>query len=161
MFALSSYKNYNNSGYVALMSVVIIGAAAAAIAVSVLLLGLASSRTSLVLAQSSQARALAEGCVEHALQAISDSSNVAPADSSHFNGDSSHFVPGDSSHFSGGGNYSFRLGTCSYEVSSRGGESGVIAATGTVGTVIRKLRVVISSIHPAITVVSWQDVESL
>lgn len=146
--------NYNNKGYIALMSVVIIGAAGAAIAVSVLLLGLASSRTSLVLTQSSQASALAEGCAEHALQAISDSSTVALPDSS-------HFTPTDSSHFNGGATLSFQSGTCSYEVTSRGGESGVITATGTVGTILSKVRIVVSSIHPAITSDFWQEVESL
>ncbi len=137
MFALSSYKNYNNSGYIALMSVVIIGAAGAAIAVSVILLGLASSRSSLASTQSSQAKASAEACAEQALQNIRNSSV-----------------------FSGSGQLVLDSGTCSYEVIDRGGESRSIFASGTVETVVRKLRIDISAINPMIACDSWQEVEN-
>jgi len=138
MFELSTTKDYNNKGYIALMSVVIIGAAGAAIAVSVILLGLASSRSSFVIGQSSQARALTEACAEQALQNIRDSSV-----------------------FTGSGQLVLDSGVCSYEVIDSGGESRTIFASGTVETVVKKLRIDISVINPMITCDSWQEVENL
>ncbi|HEU0085637.1 MAG TPA: hypothetical protein VFQ59_01610 [Candidatus Paceibacterota bacterium] len=130
-------KKYNrkNSGFVTLVSVLAIGAIGVAIAVSVILLGVSSSRTSLAFQQSNQAMALANTCAEEALQEIRDSIL-----------------------FTGNGNLSIGEGTCSYTVTSQGGESRTITSRGDVGTIVRKVEIVINSITPTIGIASWQEV---
>lgn len=123
-----------NKGYITLLSVLIAGAVGVSIAVSLLLLGLSSSRTSFVAQQSTQARGLANACVEEALQEIRDSS------------------------FTGAGNLSLGVGTCSYTVTSVGGENRTITTTGVVGTIQRKVKVTIDTISSQINVTSWQEV---
>lgn len=124
-----------NRGYVTLISVLIIGAIGVAIATSLLLLGLTSSRTSFAWQQSSQARGLADACMEEALQQINDS------------------IP-----FSGTGNLTLGQGICTYTVTRTGGQNRTITASGTVGTIIRKVKVFVTKITPDITVSSWQEV---
>lgn len=122
-------------GYIALITVLVTGAVGVAIAVSLLLLGLGSSRTSFALEQSNQAKALANACAEEALQQIRDSTS-----------------------FTGTGNLSLGQGTCSYTVTNDGGENRTVTASGTVGTVVRKVKIIINAINPAIILASWQEV---
>ena len=63
------------SGYITLISVLIVGAVGIAIATSLLLLGLSSSRTSFTIEQSSQARALADACAEKAITSLIQDEN--------------------------------------------------------------------------------------
>lgn len=123
------------NGYITLISVLIIGAVGVAIAGSLLLLGLGSSRTSFALQQSNQAKALANACMEEALQRISDS------------------IP-----FTGTGILTLGQGTCTYTVTSTGGQNRTITSSGTVGTIIRKVSVAITKITPSIVISSWQEV---
>ena len=60
------------SGYVALMATLIIGAAALAIALTVLTIGTDNQRTALVQQQSVRALSLATSCGEEALQYLKD-----------------------------------------------------------------------------------------
>lgn len=126
-------KNFQN-GYVALITVLVTGAVGVAIAVSLLLLGLDFSRTSLALAQSNQAKALANACGEEALQQIRDSTP-----------------------FTGTGGLTIGLGFCSYTATSSGSQNRTITATGTVGTIIRKIRITLDKISPSINITSWQE----
>lgn len=127
-------KNYQR-GYIALITVLVTGAIGAAIAVSLLLLGLGSSRTSFSLEQSNQAKALANACAEEALQQIRDS------------------VP-----FEGTGSLTLGQGTCSYTVTKLTGQNRTIIATGTVGIVVRKVSIALDQITPSINITSWQEV---
>mgnify|MGYP001616035106 CR=1 FL=1 len=127
-------KNYQK-GYIALITVLVTGAVGVAITVSLLLLGLGSSRTSFSLEQSNQAKALANACAEEALQQIRDSTP-----------------------FTGTGNLTLGQGSCSYTVTSGGSQNRTITSTGTVGTIIRKVKITIDKITPSINVTSWQEV---
>lgn len=128
-------KNYNkNSGYITLISVLVVGAVSVAIAVSLLLLGLAASRTSHTYQQADQAKALASACAEEGVEQIRTSSAYV-----------------------GSGALSLGAGTCVYVVTSQGGSNRTINASGTVGGVVRKLSVIINGISPLITVASWQE----
>jgi len=132
------YKKYYNQpqyGYITLISVLVIGAVGLAITISLILLGLGSSRTSFALEQSNQAKALTNACAEEAMQQIRDSMS-----------------------FTGNGNLSLGQGTCNYTVTSQGGQNRTITALGTVGTIVRKVKIIISKINPTITVTSWQEV---
>lgn len=124
----------NNQGFITLISVLIVGAVGTAIAVSLILLGIGSSRTSFAVEQSNQAKALANACAEEALQQIRDSTP-----------------------YTGSGNLSLGQGDCSYTVTSQGGQNRTITASGTVGTIVRKVEVVIDTINPAIEIVSWKE----
>lgn len=132
---LKSYKLQANKGYIALITVLVTGAVGVAIAVSLLLLGLGSSRTSFALEQSNQAKALADGCAEEALQQIRDSTP-----------------------FEGTGNVSLGQGNCTYTVTKQTGQNRTITSSGTVGTIVRKVKIIIDKITPNINIVSWQEV---
>ena len=125
----------NKKGYIALITVLITGAIGVAIATSLLLLGLGSSRTSFALEQSNQAKALANACSEEALQQIRDSTP-----------------------FTGTGSLTLGQGTCGYTVVNDGGENRTVTASGTVGTVVRKIKIIVNTINPAINLTSWQEV---
>ena len=122
-------------GFVALISVLIVGAVGVAITTSLLLLGLGSSRTSFALEQSSQARALANACVEEALEQIRNNTL-----------------------FSGTETLTLGQGNCNYTVIVQTNENRTITATGTVGTIIRKVKVTLDTINPNINITSWQEV---
>jgi len=115
--------------------VLVVGAVGIAVTLSLILLGLGSSRTSFALEQSNQTKALTNACAEEAMQQIRDSMS-----------------------FTGNGNLSLRQGTCNYTVTSQGGQNRTITALGTVGTIVRKVKIIISKINPTITVTSWQEV---
>lgn len=123
------------SGFIVLITVLVVGAVSAAIAVSVLWLGVGDSRSSFALEQSNQAKALANACSEEALQQIRDSTP-----------------------FTGTGNLTLGQGTCTYTVTSQGGANRTVTASGTVGTIVRKVKIIIDTINPAINVTSWQEV---
>ncbi len=133
------FKKWNNKqpeGFITLVSVLVVGAAGIAIALSLLLLGIGNSRTSFAIEQSNQAKALANACAEEALQRIRDSTP-----------------------FTGSANLLLGRGACAYTVTSQGAQNRTIIASGTVGTIIRKTKVVIDKINPAIGVTFWQEVD--
>ena len=125
----------NRRGYITLISVLVVGAVGVAIATALLMLGLTSSRTGFALVQSNQAKALANACAEEALQQIRD---LTP--------------------YVGTGGLSIGSGTCTYTVTSQGGQNRTIASLGTVGTTLRKVEVILDQIYPHLVVVSWQEV---
>lgn len=125
-----------SKGFITLISVLLVGAVGVAITLSVILLGLGSFRTSFALEQSNQAKALANACAEEALQQIKDSTPFT----------------------STGTSLTLGQGSCTYTVTNDGAQNRTITAIGTIGTVIRKSKIIISQISPSITVTSWQDV---
>ncbi len=124
-----------NSGYIALLSVIIVGAIATAIAVTFTLLGIGLSATSFAQEQASQARGLANACLEEGLQQIRSS-----------------IV------YTGSGNLSIGQGTCSYTVTNLGGSNRLVIASSTVGTIIRKVQTNVTAIVPSIITSSWLEV---
>jgi len=124
-----------NKGFVVLIAMLIISAAAIAIASSLILTGLDSSRSGFALEQSYQAKALADLCTEEALQVIHDDTG-----------------------FSGVGSVVGGLGGCKYEVFDLGGDERRIEAYGTVDTTVRRVITTINDLSAAINVNSWQEV---
>ncbi len=135
-FLGSSKRLYTSGrgGYITLISVLVVGAVATAIAVSLLLLGLSASRTSFTGEESVQARGLADACAEEALAHIRDAQACAGSVSEAFGG-----------------------GTCTGTVSGTG-TACTVSATGTVGQVVRKTKVLLNAVDPAIAVLSWREV---
>src|SRR3989344_8577034 len=66
-------RRYGNRGYVMLLSVLVVGAVAIAVAVSLVLLGVGSSRSGFAIEQSNAAKGLANTCAETALEQIRES----------------------------------------------------------------------------------------
>ncbi len=130
-----NFKNKKQTGYITLLSVLIVGAVGVSITASLLLLGLGSSRTSFAKEESAYAKTLANACAEEALQQIRD--NIS---------------------FTGTNNIAFALGDCTYTVTNTGGESRTIATSSTVGTIVSKLNITIDDINPRINILSWQEV---
>ena len=124
-------------GYIALLAVLILGAASTAIAVTLLITGVDSQRVALVGENSMQARNLATACVEEALQQMHDNTS-----------------------YTGSGNLTLGAGTCTYTVTNTGGTNRNILASGTVGSVVRKLQVSATAGPSAISASSWQDYSS-
>jgi hypothetical protein len=118
-------------GYVALLSALIITFIGIAVGTSLVLSGLGSSRTSFASEQSNQAKGLANACAEEALQLIRDT---------------------------GSGSFSMGQGSCTYTVTSTGGQNRTIVISGTVSGVVRRATIAITQITPTITISSWQEV---
>jgi len=131
------WYNQQHKGFITLISVLVVGAVGVAITTSLILLGLGSSRTSFAIEQSNQAKGIANACAEEALQQIRDSTP-----------------------FTGSGNLTLGQGTCSYAVTSQGAQNRTITASGAVGAIIRKVKIIIDKINPTIQVVSWQEVSN-
>lgn len=125
------------SGFITLLTVLIISAVGVAIGTSLLLLGLASSRSSLSVQQSKQAAALADACAEEALQQLAFATS-----------------------YTGPVSLSFGTGSCTAAITVGSGGIRTIDATGTVVTVVRKAKVITSQLTPKIVVSSWQEVAS-
>jgi acyl-CoA synthetase (AMP-forming)/AMP-acid ligase II len=127
--------NNSQQGYIALLAVLIMGAASLAIALSLLIGGADNEQVSLITQQSIQARNLATACAEEALQQIHD--NTA---------------------FTGTNNLTLGQGTCTYTVTNTGGSNRTVDATGSVNTVARKVKVYVTIGASNISITSWQDV---
>lgn len=123
------------NGYIALVSILIITAVVVLVAISAGLLAISESNMGLTKDLSARAYYLADACIEEALQQINDS------------------IP-----YSGTGGLTIGSGTCSYTVTSTGGHNRAIEASGTVGTITRKVEATIDSITPSINITSWQEV---
>jgi len=131
---MSSKSFSEQGGYIALLSVILIGIISVSVGVSLVLLGLGSSRDSFALQQSGQAKALANACAEEGLQKIRESTA-----------------------FTGTGSLSLDSGTCSYMVASQGGSNRTVTSTATVSATVRKISLTITQINPTITVSSWLE----
>jgi hypothetical protein len=133
----ASFTKKNNKyekGYVALISVLIIGVVGVVISVSLLLLGIGQSKTSFSIDQSNQAKALADSCTFEALERIRLNST-----------------------YTGSGSITIGTDSCSFTVTNLGGTSREIQSTGTVDTVIRKVELQLDQVSP-INVVTWTEV---
>jgi hypothetical protein len=64
-------------------------------------------------------------------------------------------------YYTGGETLTFSEGNCQIQtISGTGNFNRTVQTTGTVGTIIRKVEVIVSTVHPAITITSWKDVPS-
>ncbi|HEX7963503.1 MAG TPA: hypothetical protein VF466_02830 [Candidatus Saccharimonadales bacterium] len=123
-------------GYVALISVLIVGAAATAIGLALLSIGADAARSGLITQQGQQARSLASACAEEALQAVHD--NVA---------------------YTGTTNIaSIGQGSCSYTVAIATPTTRTITASGTVGNTKRKIQSTGTLAAGTLTTNAWTEV---
>ena len=132
----SEYRKAGSGGYVALMTVIVLGMVATVIATSLVLLGLGHSRSALSENQSTQAKSAADACAEEALRQI----RVTPA----YTGIN---VAGPTLVGS----------TCTYTVTNTGGNNRQITTTGIAGNNTRKVSISITALTPNIVFSSWQE----
>ena len=125
----------SEAGYIALLSVLIMGAAATAIALTLLATGTDAQRSGLVSQQSMRARWLANACTEEALQQIHDVTA-----------------------YTGTNNLILNTGSCSYTVTSTGSATRIINATANLNSVVRKVTVYVTIGSSSISITSWQEV---
>lgn len=122
-------------GYIALLSVIIVGAIGTAIMLSVMLSGINASKTDIALQQAGNAKVAASSCGEEALQKILETSTTSSS-----------------------GNLVIGSSTCSYTIISQSGQNIVINSTGKTGTVTSKVKIVVATTSPSILLSSWQEV---
>lgn len=127
--------NMGQSGYVALLAVLIVGAASVAIASALLLTATDSQRSTLISQQSAQARSLATACGEEGLQKLYETPSYT-------------------------GTTNIGAIGCSFTVTNTGGNNRLIEASATVGSVIRRVDINATIGATNITVSSWQEVSS-
>ncbi|MEK7631850.1 MAG: hypothetical protein AAB445_03220 [Patescibacteria group bacterium] len=120
--------------FITLISVLILGAVGVAIALSLVLLGVGASRSAFASGQSVQAKNLANACAETALNTI----RSTPA-------------------FTGTIPLTLGAGTCSATITNTGGTTRLVVASGTVGTVVRRVSITVATVAP-VTLTSWQEV---
>lgn len=133
-----THAHQSRTGYILLLSILIVGTIASAAVTSALLLGTDNARTSLVVEQSTRAAALAQGCVEHALMELRDNPAYA--------GD--ELLAG----FTGGG-------TCEIlPIGGAGNTNRIVCAEGRSGDAFRRVELIVAELFPVTKVFSWQDV---
>lgn len=128
-------KRANETGYIALLAVMITGATALAIVTVLLATGTDAQRSNLVLRSSIQARQLAHGCAEESLQKIHDLTT-----------------------FTGSGTMTLSTGSCSYTVTSTGVSTRTVVTSSTINGVVRKVTVYVTINASNISTTSWQEV---
>lgn len=121
-------------GFISLLVVMLVGVMGVSIVVGVLVFGLNSARDSFAIEQVGKAKQAAIACVEDALELIRASTTYV-----------------------GTNNLTLATGTCSATTTDLGSESRQIVSTGTVGTIVHRLTVVVAAINPDILISSWQD----
>ena len=101
---------------------------------SVIASGITASKTDLSLQQLGAARGMANSCTEEALQKILEIGTT-----------------------SSNGNLTIASGTCTYLI-FKSGSNITINSTGLMGTITSKIKVVIATTSPAISLSSWEEV---
>lgn len=122
-----------SKGYVALMAVLVVGAASVAIATALLQTATDSQRTTIANQHSVLARQLAFACGEIALQVVHDNTS--------FTGTAGGAIAG---------------GSCTYTVTNTGGNNRTITTVGTYSTSTRRVQITIT-IGSTITINTWQE----
>lgn len=130
-------KFKQNRGFIALMGVLLVGAIGVAAVLAVIQLGVEYTQLALVNQQEHHAKAYASACAEEALEQLR--SNIA---------------------YVGTTTLSFSFGTCTGVVINTGGVTRTIDSTGTVATIVKRVKVLVSALNPQITVSSWQEVSA-
>lgn len=129
----------NRDGYFTLLAVLVAGMIVAVLAFTLVTLSSSASDSSFTIVQSEQARALASACAEKGIEKLMASSS-----------------------FIGVNIFSLGQGMCSYGISVSSGTVRLIAASGTVAMVTRRVNVLVDTatftggkdVSPS----SWQEV---
>lgn len=133
--AFSSHSLKFRKGYIALVSVILMAALGLGIMLSVVASGVDASKTDFSLQQSWTARSVASSCAEEALQRIVETGTTSSS-----------------------GGLTVASGTCTYVIISTAGEDITVQSTGFLGSVTSKIKVVIATTTPVMSLSSWEEV---
>jgi hypothetical protein len=131
-------KTNAESGYIALLAVLIMGAATLAIGLSLLASGTDSQRMVLIEQHTTRARGLANACMEEALQFIHDTPTYV-----------------------GTTNVTVGTDTCQYTVTSTGASTRTVDASAVISNITRRVRVYATMTATSISIISWQEVSGV
>ena len=120
-------------GYIALLTVLVLGAVAASLALS-LFAGSGSSDALIATEDNLRARGYAESCAEEVLHLIRTTTS-----------------------YTGTNTLTWTDGSCSATVVAGSGENRTITGTGLSGGSTQRLTITLTAINPLLTVSSWQD----
>ena len=139
-YVTKTFKQHKNpNGYIAFLTVVILGIVGGLIATTLYLSGMENSQSSLLNIQEKEARYLADSCAEIAIQQI-----IYVTENNSTNG-----------------TFNIGQGTCSFNISDTSAGNKQINTSGTVENVIRKDVVVInpdeSTTKGTVHILSWQE----
>jgi hypothetical protein len=129
------YKIDQGRGFIALMGVVLVSSISVLIVAGVLIQGAEQSKTTVAVERAFLARGYAQACAEEALERI----KALPV-------------------FTGTSTLIFTKGDCSSVVINTGGSTRTIDSRGNAGTIVRRVKVLVSALSPQIIVSSWQEV---
>ncbi len=124
-----------SDGFVALMTVLIVGSISLTVALSLLIAGTDSQRWVLVQQQGASSRQVANACAEEALQQIQTSTS-----------------------FTGTSSLTFGTASCTYVVTSTGTSTREIDISTSGLKTVKKLKLYVTIGVTAITVTSWQEI---
>lgn len=137
-------KNFlkkNQGGYIAFLSIVILGSVGGLIALTLYLTGINISESSLLSIQEKEARYLADSCSEIAIQQIINITENNSTSSS----------------------FSIGRGTCSFVIEDEPSGNKIIKSEGNIENIVRKNIVIInpneSTSKNTVSIVSWQETE--
>ncbi|MEI7890842.1 MAG: hypothetical protein WCI36_02640 [bacterium] len=126
----------NKNGYVMMYSVIILGSMISAMAIYITWVGVFSLQNTVLQKNSKIAQDLADTCAESALMVIWNNMNASGTTTR--------------SNLFGG--------SCFYQINVLTGENREIFATGVVGGVTRKTKVLIDQVNLKVNVFSWREV---
>jgi hypothetical protein len=131
-----THNQTNSGGYVLLLSVLVVVVIGTAVATSLLLWSVTDAQTTTILQQSARARQLAQTCAEEALWQLQQDTAYAA-----------------------GGTLTVGADSCSIvAITGTGGSNRVINASGTVGSVVRRVQVTVTTVANPPVIASWQEV---
>ena len=124
------------NGFVTLMSVIVIGAVGTSVALTLLLLGTDSLRSTQTLFESAKAKAYADTCAEEALLSLRQDINYA-----------------------GGATINFPDGSCDIlPIDNNGTQTPLVKIEGTVGLTKRRVEILARQVNPQLTINYWREV---
>lgn len=132
-------QTLDNSGYIILLSVLVIGAVIGSLAIFNLSFGLTSREIAQLIQDTTQARALAETCIESGLLQIKTSDPLTLSDTR-----------------------TFEYGTCSYTIESLSASTSTLTASSQLNAITRQFLVTvgkeITGSTTSILSVDWQEI---
>lgn len=135
--------NKSQPGFIALVTVIVVGAIGLAVALVLLFSGVNSGRTSLSVSQSTQAKGAANACAELALGAIQANITIGTPVSANYVLDPVLNI------------------NCSYTLTGTSPDY-VISTVGTAGSnsnVTRRVSVTLNRVGPTLNISSWQETQ--
>lgn len=128
----------SQKAYIALISILIIGAVALSVAISSAILAVGQGRNGLLAQNLTEAKSLANACAEKALMDLKENEN-----------------------YSGNETVNLGSGQCQInQIENLGGQARMVKVSGRVNQATKKIKINISQINPTMIFTSWLEVDN-